>query len=549
MEDIEKPINFIYQAINDDIDEGRFSKNIVTRFPPEPNGYLHIGHAKSICLNFGIVEQYENAKCHLRLDDTNPSKESNEFVEAIKENVSWLGFDWGNNLFYASDYFDQFYEYAVTLIELGKAYVCDLNFEDMRKLRGTLTTPGENSPYRNRTVKENLELFSDMKNGLIPEGDKVLRAKIDMASPNLNMRDPTLYRVRHVSHYRTGSKWCIYPMYDFAHCVSDSIEHITHSICTLEFEDHRPLYDCILDSLDLFHPRQIEFPRLNITHTVLSKRKLLSFVEDSKVNGWNDPRMPTLSGMKRRGYTPSAIREFCSKVGLSKRDSVIEIQLLEHCLREDLNASAKRVLGVINPLKLVIDNYPEDKVEFFDAANNPENLEDGTRKLPFSKYLFIENSDFQEHPENKFYRFAPGNEVRLRYAYIAKCTSYTVDPVTNVVSEIHCDIDFESRGGMPSDGRRIRGTVHWVSASHAVKGIVKHFDYLLKNSESDEIESETIFTECLLEESLANSVAGQVFQFERLGYYCRDIYDSHDGTIIFNQTVSLRDSWGKRNQN
>jgi glutaminyl-tRNA synthetase len=549
MEDIEKPINFIYQAINDDIDEGRFSKNIVTRFPPEPNGYLHIGHAKSICLNFGIVEQYENAKCHLRLDDTNPSKESNEFVEAIKENVSWLGFDWGNNLFYASDYFDQFYEYAVTLIELGKAYVCDLNFEDMRKLRGTLTTPGENSPYRNRTVKENLELFSDMKNGLIPEGDKVLRAKIDMASPNLNMRDPTLYRVRHVSHYRTGSKWCIYPMYDFAHCVSDSIEHITHSICTLEFEDHRPLYDWILDSLDLFHPRQIEFPRLNITHTVLSKRKLLSFVEDSKVNGWNDPRMPTLSGMKRRGYTPSAIREFCSKVGLSKRDSVIEIQLLEHCLREDLNASAKRVLGVINPLKLVIDNYPEDKVEFFDAANNPENLEDGTRKLPFSKYLFIENSDFQEHPENKFYRFAPGNEVRLRYAYIAKCTSYTVDPVTNVVSEIHCDIDFESRGGMPSDGRRIRGTVHWVSASHAVKGIVKHFDYLLKNSESDEIESETIFTECLLEESLANSVAGQVFQFERLGYYCRDIYDSHDGTIIFNQTVSLRDSWGKRNQN
>ncbi|HCG90600.1 MAG TPA: glutamine--tRNA ligase [Dehalococcoidia bacterium] len=549
MEDIEKPINFIYQAINDDIDEGRFSKNIVTRFPPEPNGYLHIGHAKSICLNFGIVEQYENAKCHLRLDDTNPSKESNEFVEAIKENVSWLGFDWGNNLFYASDYFDQFYEHAVTLIELGKAYVCDLNFEDIRKLRGTLTTPGENSPYRNRTVKENLELFSNMKNGLIPEGDKVLRAKIDMASPNLNMRDPTLYRIRHVSHYRTGSKWCIYPMYDFAHCVSDSIEQITHSICTLEFEDHRPLYDWILDSLDLFHPRQIEFPRLNITHTVLSKRNLLSFVEDSKVNGWDDPRMPTLSGMRRRGYTPSAIREFCSKVGLSKRDSVIEIQLLEHCLREDLNASAKRVLGVINPLKLVIDNYPEGKVEFFDAANNPEKLEDGTRRLPFSKYLFIENSDFQEYPENKFYRFAPGNEVRLRYAYIAKCTSYTVDPVTNVVSEIHCDIDFESRGGMPSDGRRIRGTVHWVSASHAVKGIVKHFDYLLKNSETDEIESETIFTECLLEESLANSVAGQVFQFERLGYYCRDIYDSQDGTIIFNQTVSLRDSWGKRNQN
>ena len=384
---------------------------------------------------------------------------------------------------------------------------------------------------------------------MIPEGDKVLRAKIDMASPNLNMRDPTLYRIRHVSHYRTGSKWCIYPMYDFAHCVSDSIEQITHSICTLEFEDHRPLYDWILDSLDLFHPRQIEFPRLNITHTVLSKRNLLSFVEDSKVNGWDDPRMPTLSGMRRRGYTPSAIREFCSKVGLSKRDSVIEIQLLEHCLREDLNASAKRVLGVINPLKLVIDNYPEGKVEFFDAANNPEKLEDGTRRLPFSKYLFIENSDFQEYPENKFYRFAPGNEVRLRYAYIAKCTSYTVDPVTNVVSEIHCDIDFESRGGMPSDGRRIRGTVHWVSASHAVKGIVKHFDYLLKNSETDEIESETIFTECLLEESLANSVAGQVFQFERLGYYCRDIYDSQDGTIIFNQTVSLRDSWGKRNQN
>ena len=551
MTNIEKPINFIYQAINDDLESQRFVGNIITRFPPEPNGYLHIGHAKSICLNFGMADEYPGAICHLRLDDTNPSTESEEFVESIKENVQWLGFDWGRNIFYASDYFDTFYDYAVELIKLGKAYVCDLDGEQIRETRGTLTSAGSDSPYRTRSIDENLELFSRMKAGDFEDGDKVLRAKIDMKSPNLNMRDPTLYRIRHVNHYRTGDTWCIYPMYDFAHCISDSIEKITHSICTLEFEDHRPLYDWILDSLNLFHPRQIEFPRLNITRTVLSKRNLLSLVDSNVVEGWDDPRMPTLSGLRRRGYTPEAIKEFCSKVGLTKRDSIIEIQLLEHCLREDLNQRSLRRLAVLNPLKVVIDNFDEMEIEYFEALNNPEDPSSGVRQIPFTKHLYIERTDFEIEPPSKFYRFYVGNEVRLRYAYIAKCVSYDVDPDTGEVNTIHCEVDFDSRGGMPADGRRVRGTIHWVSQEYATEAIVKHFDYLIPEDSSEELRADstqTVFSNVKLENSLEASNHGDLFQFERLGYYCRDYNDAETGEMVFNQTVSLRDSWSKINK-
>ncbi|MFL2644375.1 MAG: glutamine--tRNA ligase/YqeY domain fusion protein [Dehalococcoidia bacterium] len=553
MTDTEKPINFIYQAINEDLDSERFIGNVITRFPPEPNGYLHIGHAKSICLNFGMREEYPGAVCHLRLDDTNPSTESVEFVEAIKENVLWLGFDWGDKIFYASDYFEQFYNYALRLIELGKAYVCDLDGDQIRETRGTLTSPGSNSPFRDRSIQENLELFSKMRSGEFGDGEKVLRAKIDMKSPNLNMRDPALYRIRHVAHYRTGENWCIYPMYDFAHCISDSIENITHSICTLEFEDHRPLYDWILETLNLFHPRQIEFPRLNITKTVLSKRNLLSMVESSIVDGWDDPRMPTLAGLRRRGYSPEAIKDFCSRVGLTKRDSVIEIQLLEHCLREDLNKNSLRRLAVIDPLKVIIDNFDENQVEFFEANNNPEDSSSGTRLIPFTKHIFIERSDFEIAPPDKFYRFYVGNEVRLRYAYIAKCVSFDTNANTGEIDAVHCEVDFDSKGGMPADGRRIRGTIHWVSEQHSINGTVKHFDYLIDDQEpldqeANDTARQNIFNDVKLEQSLADSEPGDVFQFERLGYYCRDIADSDTGGMIFNQTVSLRDSWSRINK-
>ena len=553
MTDTEKATNFIFQAINEDLESKRFTGNVITRFPPEPNGYLHIGHAKSICLNFGMRDEFPGAVCHLRLDDTNPSTESMEFVEAIKENVQWLGFDWGDNIFYASDYFQDFYDYAIKLIELGKAYVCDLDPDQIRETRGTLTSPGTDSPFSNRTTEENLELFSRMKSGEFQDGEKVLRAKIDMKSPNLNMRDPALYRIRHVAHYRTGDDWCIYPMYDFAHCISDSIEQITHSICTLEFEDHRPLYDWILGTLELFHPRQIEFPRLNITKTVLSKRNLLSLVNSSVVEGWDDPRMPTLAGLRRRGYTPKSIKDFCSRVGLTKRDSVIEIQLLEHCLREDLNSHSPRRLVVIDPLKVVIDNFDENRVEIFEANNNPEDSSSGTRSIPFTKYIYIERSDFQVNPQSKFYRFYPGNEVRLRYAYIAKCVSFDTNPDSGEIEAIHCEVDFDSKGGMPADGRRIRGTIHWVSQQDSVDGTVKHFDYLLADDESSDgltssQNSQSIYEAAKFESCLLESTPGEVFQFERLGYYCRDLTDSESGKMVFNQTVSLRDSWSRINK-
>ncbi|MEC9309726.1 MAG: glutamine--tRNA ligase/YqeY domain fusion protein [Chloroflexota bacterium] len=548
--------DFIRNIISDDIESGRFNSRIVTRFPPEPNGYLHIGHAKSICLNFGVALEY-GGTCHLRFDDTNPSREDQEYVESIKEDVQWLGFDWKDHLYYASDYFDRLYALAVILIEKGLAYVDSISAEDIRKYRGTLTEPGVASQYRDRSVQENLDLFERMKNGEFEDGDHVLRAKIDLASPNINLRDPTLYRIRKLAHHRTGNKWNIYPMYDFAHSLSDSIEEITHSLCTLEFEDHRPLYDWFLDVLELHHSQQIEFARLNLTNTVMSKRKLRELVENNHVSGWDDPRMPTISGLRRRGYTPKSIRNFCDEIGIAKRDTQVEMALLEHCVRADLNHKAPRVMGVLKPLKMVLVNYPEDITEEFDAVNNPEDSEMGTRKVPFSQIIYIESEDFREDPPSKFFRLAPGREVRLRYAYYVTCVGVIKDPVTDEITEIHCTYDPESKGGSSADGRRVRGTLHWVSAKHSLNAEVRLYNTLLSATESQDAsgdkdvadtlnpDSLDIVMDCQVEPSLLTAVAGVTYQFERQGYFCIDSEDSDSTHLVFNRTVQLRDSWAK----
>ena len=549
-----KVIHFIRQIINNDIAKNRNNGNVITRFPPEPNGYLHIGHAKSICLNFGLAQEY-NGRCHLRFDDTNPIKEEQEYIDAITNDVRWLGFDWGEHLYYASDYFEQMYNLAVSLIKKGKAYVDDLDAEKIREYRGTLTSPGKESPNRGRSVEENLELFSKMRAGEFADGEKVLRAKIDMAHSNMNMRDPVMYRILHAEHPRTENKWCIYPMYDWAHGLEDSIEKITHSICTLEFEDHRPLYDWFLEELGIYHPQQIEFARLNLTYTVMSKRKLLQLVRENMVSGWDDPRMPTISGLRRRGYTPESLRDFSERIGVAKRDSVVDIQLLEHCLREDLNKRAPRVMGVLNPLKVVIVNYPEDKVEEVDAINNPEDESAGQRKVPFSRELFIERDDFMEEPPKKFFRLSPGREVRLRYAYYITCVDAIKDEKTGEIIELHCTYDPESRGGYTSDGRKVKGTIHWVSANHALNAHVRLYDYLFTfpepDSEKDKDfkellnpDSLRVLDECKVEPSLKDAGHGFICQFERKGYFVVDP-DSSEERMVFNRAVSLRDSWAK----
>lgn len=553
------PSDFIRNIIEEDLEANKNDGRVVTRFPPEPNGYLHIGHAKSMCLNFGIAAENAGGVCHLRFDDTNPCKEEVEYVESIKSDVRWLGFDWGHHLYYTSDYFDRLYEYAVHLIKDGKAYVCSLNAQEIRHYRGTLTEPGQDSPYRTRSVEENLDLFERMRTGEFEDGSHVLRAKIDMASPNLNMRDPTLYRIRRVGHHRTGNKWCIYPMYDFSHCLSDSIEGITHSICTLEFEDNRPLYDWVLDALHVdCHPRQIEFARLNLSYTVLSKRKLVELVDqEGYVTGWDDPRMPTLTGLRRRGYTPQSIRNFCERIGVAKRDSMVDMALLEHCVREDLNLRAPRVMGVLHPLRVVIDNYPEDQVEKLEAVNNPEDPSMGTRNVPFSRVLYIERDDFREDPPKKFFRLAPGREVRLRYAYFITCVGVVKDAQTGEVVELHCTYDPETRGGGSPDGRKVKGTLHWVSAPHALEAEVRLYDRLFvtpnPGGEKDGPDFKTCFnpnsletlTSCRVEPSLAGAVPGSRYQFERQGYFCVDTVDSSPGALVFNRTASLRNSWAK----
>jgi len=545
--------NFIRDIIIEDIKQGKNDGKVITRFPPEPNGYLHIGHAKSVCLNFGLAQEF-GGRCHLRFDDTNPVKEEEEYVESIKEDVRWLGYDWGEHEYYASDYFDQLYEFAVKLIKDGKAYVDSLSAEEIRAYRGTLTEPGKESPYRNRSVEENLDLFERMRKGEFRDGEHVLRAKIDMASGNINLRDPVMYRIKHARHHRTGDKWCIYPTYDFAHGQSDSIEGITHSICTLEFEDHRPLYDWFLDQLGIHHPQQIEFARLNLAYTVLSKRKLLELVEGGHVNGWDDPRMPTLSGLRRRGYTPEAIRTFCDRIGVAKKDSLVDMALLEHCVREDLNKRAPRVMAVLRPLKVVLVNYPENEVEEMTAINNPEDESMGTRKVPFSRELYIEREDFMEDPPKKFFRLAPGREVRLRYAYYITCVDVVKD-VRGEIVELHCTYDPATRGGWSPDGRKVKGTLHWVSAAHAVDAEVRLYDRLFTKAdptEEKDVDYKTylnpksleVLTGCKLEPGLARARVGERFQFERQGYFCVDP-DSTEGKLVFNRTVSLRDSWAK----
>ncbi|TYQ15465.1 UNVERIFIED_CONTAM: glutaminyl-tRNA synthetase [Acetivibrio alkalicellulosi] len=548
--------NFIQDIIDKDTEENRFGKRVHTRFPPEPNGYLHIGHAKSICLNYGIASN-NNGKFNLRFDDTNPSKEENEYVESIIEDVKWLGVDWEDRLFYASGYFHMIYDCAIKLIEMGKAFVCDLNADEIREYRGTLTEPGKDSPYRNRTIEENMELFVKMKNGEFEDGSRVLRAKIDMSSPNLNMRDPVIYRIMRAKHHRTGNDWCIYPMYDFAHPLSDSYEGITHSICTLEFEDHRPLYNWFLETIDLeCKSRQIEFARLNLTHTVLSKRKLLQLVKEGHVEGWNDPRMPTISAMRRRGYTPSSIREFCGKIGVAKSNSTVDIALLEHCIREELNQKAQRVMAVLKPLKVIIDNYPDDLVEEFEVSNNPEDPNSGTRKVPFSKVLYIEQDDFCEDPPKKYFRLAPGKEVRLKSTYFIKCVDVKKDEATGEVIEVHCTYDPESKGGNSPDGRKVKGTIHWVSSNHAVDAQVRLYDHLFSVQNPganegvdfiDEINPKSIevLHSCKLEPSLKDAKSGDMFQFMRLGYFCVDMVDSTKDELVFNRTVSLKDTWAK----
>jgi len=548
--------NFIRKLIAEDLASGRFDGRVVTRFPPEPNGYLHIGHAKSICLNFGLAAQHGGV-CHLRFDDTNPTKEEVEYVESILADVRWLGFDWGPHLYYASDYFEQLYRWAVQLIEAGKAYVDDLSAEEIRAYRGTLTEPGRESPYRNRPVEENLDLLERMRAGEFPDGARVLRAKIDMASPNLNLRDPTMYRIRKVSHHRTGDRWCIYPMYDFAHGQSDSIEGVTHSICTMEYEDHRALYDWFLDQLGIYHPRQIEFARLNVSHTVLSKRKLLELVESGDVGGWDDPRMPTIAGLRRRGYTAEAIRDFCERIGVAKKESLVDVALLEHCLRENLNRRAPRAMAVLRPLRLVIENYPEGQVEWLPAVNNPEDPDMGTRQVPFSRVLYIEQEDFREQPPKKYFRLFPGNEVRLRYAYLVRCVGEVKDERTGEVVEVRCIYDPVTRGGDAPGGRRVKGTIHWVSAAHAVEAEVRLYDHLFRvpdpGGDADDSDWKAALnptslerlTGCRLEPSLAEAAPGSIYQFERNGYFCADLGDSSPGRLVFNRAVPLRDTWAK----
>lgn len=548
--------NFITEIIDNDLKTGRCGKQIVTRFPPEPNGYLHIGHAKSICLNFGTARQYGGV-CHMRLDDTNPTKEDTEYVESILNDVRWLGGDWGDQLFYASDYFEKLYNYAVELIKRGKAYVCNLSEEEFNEYKGTLTVPGRPSPCRDRSIEENLDLFERMRKGEFPDGAYVLRAKIDMASPNMHMRDPAIYRIRHASHHRTGDTWCIYPLYDFAHCLSDSIEGITHSICTLEFEIHRPLYDWILDALETpCHPRQIEFARLNLTYTVMSKRKLLELVKEGRVSGWDDPRMPTICAYRRRGVPAVAIRNFCEKVGVTKFNSLTDIALLDYCIREELNKTANRYMVVMNPVKLVIDNYPENLVEEIEAVNNPEDPGAGVRKVPFSKELYIEETDFMEVPVKQFHRLAPGAEVRLRYAYLITCTSVVKD-ADGKITEIHCSYDPASKGGNAPDGRKVKGTIHWVSAAHAEKATARLYDKLFTIEDVGAIpEGEDYrnylnpdslkIVSCLMEPALKTVKPGVSVQFERTGYFCLDEQDSKEGALIFNRTVALKDSWQKK---
>ena len=552
--------DFIRAIVQDDLASNKYDGRVVTRFPPEPNGYLHIGHAKSICLNFGVASEYAGGVCHLRFDDTNPLREDVEYINSIQEDVRWLGFDWGKHLYYASDYFDALYDFAERLILDGRAYVDSLSADEIREFRGTLTEPGRESPYRNRSSEESLNLFRRMRDGEFEDGTHVLRAKIDMASPNLNMRDPTIYRIRRATHHRTGDKWCIYPMYDYAHALSDSIENITHSLCTLEFEDHRPLYDWTLETLDVYRSQQIEFARLNLTNTVMSKRRLLQLVEGGYVSGWDDPRMPTISGLRRRGYTPEAIRTFCEHVGISKRDTVVNMALLEHCIREDLNRRAPRVMAVLNPLKVVIENYPEGQVQEFDAVNNPEDPARGTRKVPFSREIYIERDDFRENPPSRFFRLAPGREVRLRYACYITCREVVKDPQTGEVVELRCTYDPESVGGSTPDGRRVRGTLHWVSAPHSLQAEVRLYDYLLRDADEDaeedgrdfisllNPESLEVLADCRVEPSLASAEPGSRFQFERQGYFCVDSRDSNPGALVFNRTVSLRDSWARIEQ-
>jgi len=550
-----RPSDFIREIIDEDLKTNKHGGRVHTRFPPEPNGYLHIGHAKSICLNFGIAAQY-GGLCNLRFDDTNPTKEEEEYVKSIIEDIRWLGFDWEDRLLFASDYFEQLYQFALKLVEKGKAFVDDQSADEIRDTRGTLTEPGKESPFRNRSVEENMDLFKRMRSGEFPDGSRVLRAKIDMASGNLNMRDPVIYRILHASHHRTGDKWCIYPMYDMAHGQSDSIEGITHSICTLEFEDHRPLYDWYLDQLEIHHPQQIEFARLNLSHTVLSKRRLLGLVQKRHVAGWDDPRMPTLSGLRRRGYTPESIRDLCDRVGVAKRDSVVDIALLEHCLREDLNKKAQRVMAVLRPLRLVIDNYPEGQTEELEAVNNPEDPEAGTRRIPFSRVLYIEQDDFREDPPKKFFRLAPGREVRLKHAYIIKCESVVKDDKTGEVVELHCTYDPETKSGGAQASRKVKGTLHWVSADHAVEAEARLYDHLFVKADPDEVEEGSDFltnlnpnsletlTSCKLEPSLAGAKPGDRYQFLRLGYFCVDS-DSSKDKLVFNRTVSLYDTWAK----
>lgn len=538
--------NFIENIIREDLKTNKYEGRVHTRFPPEPNGYLHIGHAKSICLNFGLALQFGGI-CNLRFDDTNPVKEDTEYVDSIMEDVRWLGFDWDERLFYASDYFERLYEYAVSLISKGKAYVCDLNAQEMRDYRGTLTEPGKESPYRSRTVEENLELFQLMKKGEFLDGAKVLRAKIDMSSPNLNLRDPVLYRIMHADHHRTGDKWCIYPMYDYAHPISDSIEGITHSICTLEFEDHRPLYDWLLDALEIYHPQQVEFARLNLTHTIMSKRHLRELVEKAHVKSWDDPRMPTISGLRRRGYTPEAIRDFCERIGVAKSNSTVELNLLEHCIREDLNTKAKRVMAVLKPLKVVITNYPADQVEDLTAENNPENLDMGSRKIPFSQVIYIEADDFMEDPPKKYFRLAPNQEVRLKHAYIIKCEEVIKDEKTGEVIELHCTYDPATKSGSDTSGKKVKGTIHWVSAQHGINAKVRLYEQLfISEGETQQLNPDSLITleNCVLEPSLKTGKPGDRYQFMRHGYFCIDS-DSKKESLVINRIVSLRDTWAK----
>ena len=549
------PLDFIREIIAADLRANKNGGRVVTRFPPEPNGYLHIGHAKSICLNFGLAAEHRGV-CHLRFDDTNPTKEDLEYVESIQEDVRWLGFDWQDKLFYASDYYEQLYGYAVHLIKNGKAYVDSLSADQIREYRGTLTQPGKNSPYRDRSVEDNLDLFARMRAGEFTDGSLVLRAKIDMASPNLNMRDPVIYRIRRATHHRTGDAWCIYPMYDFTHGQSDALEGITHSICTLEFEDHRPLYEWFLRELPVpCQPQQIEFARLNLTYTVMSKRKLLELVTNRQVSGWDDPRMPTLKGLRRRGYTPESIRNFCERIGVAKRNSVVDVAMLEHYVRDDLNKRAPRVMAVLHPLRVVIDNYPPDRVEQLEAVNNPEDPGAGTRQLPFSRVVYIERDDFREDPPRKFFRLAPGREVRLRYAYIIKCVEVVKDDAGNVV-ELRCTYDPETRSGGSAESRKVKATLHWVSAAHAIPAEVRLYDSLFTRPDPDTVEdgrsytdflnpdSLEVLTACQLEPGLAGAEVGSRYQFERLGYFCVDP-DSTEGAPVFNRTVSLRDTWAK----